>query len=252
MANGTSWFTCFISYGQPDLRVAQRLVADLQAKNVRVWFYEQDKTPGARTQREIGEARREAEKVIVLCSVESLIQEGVLSEIDDQIRENPDKVIPVSLDDVWQHPNFHIERGSRDLKPFLLERNYADFRDESAYEESFQKLLGALECSARAGESPEEQNPRAPANGAGAQRGVLKRRILGIASLLILRERVPPDRRDLEFAAQILDELASVIVLKYDLLPTENLLEPLVYVKLVEFLRESRPSGASGSRRSTK
>lgn len=88
--------------------------------------------------------RREAEKMIVLCSAKALVRDGVLKEIEEQIDEDPDKMVPISLDDLWKENGFSVKRGKRDLKPFLLERNYADFSDESAYNNSLRRLLGGL------------------------------------------------------------------------------------------------------------
>jgi hypothetical protein len=65
--------------------------------------------------------------MIVICSVETLTQDGALQEIEDQVNEDPEKLVPISLDDVWQKPGFKVFRGARDLKPYLLERTYSDF-----------------------------------------------------------------------------------------------------------------------------
>lgn len=100
-------------------------------------------TPGKRAWAEIGENRRNAEKVIVLCSLPSLMRDGVKKEIEDQIDEDPEKIIPISLDNDWQAPGFEVRRGTRDVKPFLLERNWADFA-KLPYEEALERLLRAL------------------------------------------------------------------------------------------------------------
>ena len=83
--------------------------------------------------------------MIVLCSYKSLIRDGVKKEIEEQIDENPDKIIPISLDNTWREDGCLIMRGKHDLKPFLLERNYADFSDKSQYAASLNKLLKGLE-----------------------------------------------------------------------------------------------------------
>ena len=59
--------------------------------------------------------------------------------------DDPDKIIPVSLDDLWRADGFEIRRDGRDLKPFLLERNYVDFSREADYAAAFERLLKALE-----------------------------------------------------------------------------------------------------------
>lgn len=137
------YHTAFISYGQPNAEFAQRLYQDLQREGVSCWLYEMDATPGERTWREIIQRRREAEKFVMLCSVAALVRDGVLKEIEEQIDENPSKLVPISLDNLWKEPGFRIMRGNRDLKPFLLDRNYADFANLE-YQEALQRLLAGL------------------------------------------------------------------------------------------------------------
>jgi uncharacterized protein YjbI with pentapeptide repeats len=142
---GFHYCTCFIAYGDPDRAFAEKLKKDLMSKDVSVWVYSLDATPGERTWKEIGQRRRDAEKMIVLCSSQALIRDGVLKEIEEQIDEDPDKIVPISLDDTWKQDGFVIRRGHReDLKTFLLDRNYADFCDESKYGESLNRLLKGI------------------------------------------------------------------------------------------------------------
>jgi hypothetical protein len=138
------YYSCFISYGQPDLDFAKKLHDDLVASGVSCWIYDLDKTPGERTWKEISEARRQADRMLVICSLAALIRDGVLKEIEEQIDEDPNKIVPISRDNTWNQPGFAVTRGSRQLKPFVEERNYADFSDDSRYEEPLQRLLKAL------------------------------------------------------------------------------------------------------------
>jgi uncharacterized protein YjbI with pentapeptide repeats len=144
IVHAVEFYTCFIAYGQPDEDFAKRLCDDLEARGVSCWFYDLDATPGERTWAEIGRERGQADKMVVVCSAAALIRDGVLKEIEEQIDENPDKMIPISRDNLWTEAGFRVVRGTRDLKPFLLDKNYADFSDESCYEESLQRLLKAL------------------------------------------------------------------------------------------------------------
>lgn len=145
------YFSAFIGYGQPDIDFAERLVNDLKARGVSCWLYQLDYTPGESTWREIIQKRREFDKMIAVCSVSSLIRNGFLKELEEQLDEEPEKIIPISLDDVWKNEGFKVIRGERNLKPFLMEKNYADFEDwqinSEKYEESLKKLLKALEIS---------------------------------------------------------------------------------------------------------
>ncbi len=104
-----------------------------------------DYTPGETTQREIREKRQGADKFVVLCSAAGLLKDGVLKEIEDQMDEDREKIIPISLDKVWKAEGFPVKRGSRNLKDFLLERNYANFEEGADYERELRRLLKALE-----------------------------------------------------------------------------------------------------------
>jgi len=145
MVSEIKYCSAFICYGQPDQSFAVKLVRNLMERGVSCWLYSMDFTVGERTWEEIGRVRREAEKMIVLCSMKALVRDGVLKEIEEQIDENPDKIVPVSLDELWKEKGFPVRRDETDLKPFLLERNIADFSKESDYKESLDRLLKGLE-----------------------------------------------------------------------------------------------------------
>jgi hypothetical protein len=138
------YYSCFISYGQPDLGFAAKLCEDLKTKGVDCWFYAHDKTVGESTQREIAAARRRADKMIVVCSVAGLMRDGLLREIEDQAEEDPGKLMPVSLDLLWRERNFPVVRGAQDLKPFLLLKNYGYLASWDSETERYQKGLDDL------------------------------------------------------------------------------------------------------------
>jgi len=146
---GIEYCNCFVCYGEPDKSFAERIVRDLKAKGAQCWIYSLDSTPGKRTWPEINQRRREAERMIVLCSAPSLIRDGVKKEIEEQIDEESDKMIPISLDNVWNEEGFTVKRGQHDLKPFLMERNYADFCDPTKYDASLDRLLKGLKRSGK-------------------------------------------------------------------------------------------------------
>ncbi len=138
--------TAFVCYGEPDRAFAERLAADLKDRGVTsCWVYALDATPGERTWEEIGRKRKESEKMIVLCSAPALIRPGVLKEIEEQIDEDPGKMVPISLDNLWKEEGFPVKGRNRDLKPFLLDKNWADFRNRRRYKQSLDRLLTALE-----------------------------------------------------------------------------------------------------------
>jgi hypothetical protein len=136
--------TCFISYGQPDKQFAIKLKEELLSRGISCWIYGLDSTPGEITWNEISRKRRESEKMILLCSLRSLIRDGVKKEIEEQIDENENKIISISLDNDWKDAGFEVKRGGNDLKPFLLRRNYADFSRDSEFTASLTHLMKDL------------------------------------------------------------------------------------------------------------
>jgi len=136
--------TCFIVFGEPDRAFAGKLKQDLEARGVGCWLYSGGAAQGDRTWTEIPNRGQDAERMVVLCSAWSLAQDVVLKEIEEQVREDQDKLIAVSLDDVWKGDAFRVVRSGRDLKPLLLERSCADFSDASRYEGALETLLEGL------------------------------------------------------------------------------------------------------------
>ena len=135
--------TCLISYGAPDLIIAGALKESLTARGVSCWFYDSDKTIGKRLWHEIEEQLDKRDRMIVVCSESSLQREAVKKEIDKQIDKNPEKLVPVSVDNEWIKDEFQAKWAGRDLKSWLLDRNYADFASKR-FEDALEDLLNGL------------------------------------------------------------------------------------------------------------
>lgn len=73
-------------------------------------------------------------------------RDGVLKEIEQQIDEDLDKIIPISKDHLWTAPNFMVKRGANNLKPFLIDRNYSDFATNT-FDEALDRLAKAIRQS---------------------------------------------------------------------------------------------------------
>ena len=147
--------SAFIAFGSPDFEFAQRLYKELAARGVRCWLYNFDATPGQPVWAEIEERRRSMEKMLVVCSVQGLLRSGILKELEDQINEDPNKIIPVVLDTIWRAENFQVKGPTQNLKPFLERITYVDFsnRDNiTSLEGSLTRLLGALEAASPKGD----------------------------------------------------------------------------------------------------
>ena len=138
------YYSCFISYGSPDEAFASQLCNDLRERGIISWLWKLDYTVGADTWKEITERRRAHEKMIILCSKPSLSRPAVKREIQEQVTENPESLIPISLDDEWRKDDFEIRTNTMNLKPFLEMKNFADFSINVDYTTSLNKLLNGL------------------------------------------------------------------------------------------------------------
>jgi len=135
--------SCFISYGRPDKEFAHRLYRDLKAQGIECWIYDEDSLPGDETWAGIDSERRFADRILMVCSVESLGRAGVKKELETQVDEDPNKLIPVSRDADWLDEGFTVDRGLGNLMPFLRNRNYADFTTRP-YVVALNRLVKAL------------------------------------------------------------------------------------------------------------
>ena len=140
-----SYDRVFISYGEPDSDFALKLRNELTRYDVDCWLYQLDATDGRRSWEEITEEIHQRDRTIVVCSRDALVREGSLKEIETVIDHDLSKIMCVSVDVHWQAPGFHVRRGTRDLKAYLLERNYADFTHSRHFGDRTLRLLKALE-----------------------------------------------------------------------------------------------------------
>jgi hypothetical protein len=62
------FYSCFISYSSQDQAFAERLHADLRAKNLRCWFAPEDLKIGDRFQERIEESIRVFDKLMIVLS----------------------------------------------------------------------------------------------------------------------------------------------------------------------------------------
>jgi len=143
--NPIEFYSCFISFGEPDREFADRLYADLQAKGIRTWYWHEDHTIGAKTWKEIHQKIRLYDKLMVVCSKEALARETVIKEIEralqTETREGTEILFPIRIDNYifeWDHY----------LKDELTNRNVGDFRnwdtDNGKYQKSLKRLMKGL------------------------------------------------------------------------------------------------------------
>jgi len=139
------FYSCFISYSTQDDDFAQRLYADLQAKNVRCYKFDRDAKWGEPVWGEIDTAIRHYDKLVVICSQHSLQSPPVIREIERALqkedREHRNVLFPIRIDDYlfdeWDHPR----------KADVVSKVIGDFRgweNQATYAEAFPRFLDAL------------------------------------------------------------------------------------------------------------
>ena len=144
------YFSAFISYTEADDAISKRLYADLQAAGLRVWRWREDAKWGAPIEKNIDQAVRIYDKLIVICSEDSLKAPAVIDEIDRALQKEhqlmkagktPEVLFPITIDDYifdeWEHY----------LKPKVIAKTVGDFRgwkDPKQYDKALERLIEAL------------------------------------------------------------------------------------------------------------
>ena len=124
---------------------AQRLYADLQAKNVRCWKFDENAKWGEPVWGEIDTAIRHYDKLLVICSRHWLQSPPVIREIERALqredREHRNVLFPIRIDDYlfdeWDHPR----------KADVVSKVIGDFRgweNLATYSKAFRRFLDAL------------------------------------------------------------------------------------------------------------
>jgi hypothetical protein len=144
----SQFYSCFISHSSEDERFCERLYANVRAKGVRAWYFPKDAEWGKTVWGEIDRSIESYDKVVVVCSKNSLQSGPVLREIERTLnredREGKNILFPIRIDDYifdcWEHPR----------KDDVVSKVVGDFRgwdqDVAKYDVAFKKLLRALEA----------------------------------------------------------------------------------------------------------
>lgn len=145
------FYSCFISHSTKDLKFCQRLRADLQTNNVRTWYFPEDATWGKSTWEEIDGSIKVYDKLVVVCSINSLRSSAVLREIERALqREDEERraghpkhiLFPITLDD------FVFNEWQYERKVDVLGRvvgMFKGWKSADRYNSAFDKLLRSLQ-----------------------------------------------------------------------------------------------------------
>jgi hypothetical protein len=154
VGTGIEFYSLFISYSTKDQAFADRLYADLQAKGVRCWFAPHDLLAGKKTHRQIDEAIRMYDKLLLILSPASMESEWVRTEIaiarkreKEQKKEVlfPIALCPFKRIQEWEYFDSDIGKDSaREIREYHIPIFTKWKTDQNAYQTEFDKLLKAL------------------------------------------------------------------------------------------------------------
>ncbi|MBM3324697.1 MAG: toll/interleukin-1 receptor domain-containing protein [Calditrichaeota bacterium] len=168
------FYTCFLSHSSKDEPFPSYLLGKLRAADVLCWYFPESAQIGEKPEEEIHRAIHTYDKVVVICSMNALESERVISEIDEALRREKEEFIrrqkdyekvqkgelsqddfarqryltrilfPIRIDDYvfegWKHP----------LRYELCEKRViGDFRmrdDPEKFKQAFDKLLEDLKA----------------------------------------------------------------------------------------------------------
>ncbi|PYS52391.1 MAG: hypothetical protein DMF68_01880 [Acidobacteria bacterium] len=147
------FYKCFISFTEADDVFSERLYNDLQGAGVRCWRWKEDAKWGKTLMRSIDEAVRLYDKVVVICSEQSLNAPAVIREIERALQKEDELarqgkeaevLFPIRLDDYifngWNHHR----------KADVIAKNVGDFKnwnEPEKYKKAFERLLRDLKAS---------------------------------------------------------------------------------------------------------
>jgi hypothetical protein len=154
VGTGIEIYSLFISYSTKDQAFADRLYAVLQAKGVRCWFAPHDLLGGKKTHRQIDEAIRMYDKLLLILSPASMESEWVRTEIAIARKREKERgqeiLFPIALCPFkrikeWEYFDSDVGKDSaREVREYHIP-NFSKWKaDQDAYQREFAKLLKAL------------------------------------------------------------------------------------------------------------
>jgi uncharacterized protein YjbI with pentapeptide repeats len=145
------FYSCFISFTEKDNSFSERLYNDMQVEGIRCWRWKEDAKWGKTLRKSIDEAVRIYDKLVVICSKDSLNSPPVLEEIeralnkeDAQMKEGKEGEVlfPITID------NYIFNGWDHYLKDRLLRKTIGDFkgwkRNPEKYKKSVERLVKDL------------------------------------------------------------------------------------------------------------
>jgi uncharacterized protein YjbI with pentapeptide repeats len=144
------YYSCFISYSSKDQEFAERIYADLQNKNIRCWFAQEDMKIGDRIRDRIEQSVHLYEKLLLVLSEHSVMSEWVEDEVEAALererlaRERGEErtvLFPVRLDDIVKTTT---KAWAAKLRRQRHIGDFSSWKNHDEYQESFNRLLRDL------------------------------------------------------------------------------------------------------------
>ncbi len=144
----------FLSHSWEDKFFTRRFAEKLREAGVKVWLDEAEMRVGDSLIDKISSGIAESNYVAAILSKNSVASRWVNFELkqamNDEIRGKSVKVLPIIVDECT-------------VPPFLADKLYVDFRDPKKFDESFSKVLAAIEAYGH-----DRKRPQTPSRSAGS------------------------------------------------------------------------------------
>ena len=155
-------YSCFISHSKVDNKFASKLYKDLRANNISCWIYSHDMQGGKEWEEQIVEAIKSYDKLILVCSRNSIYSKNVVMEIlnaiDNERHDNVRKLFPIRLDDhilekkMMDEAREKVKSGEwRENWVYYITKihipDFSQWKDDNIYETALYKLIEDLSTS---------------------------------------------------------------------------------------------------------
>lgn len=148
-----NFYSCFISFTESDDEFSERIYDDLRLSGVRCWRWKEDAKWGRTLMRSIDEALHHYDRLVVICSEQSLNSPGVLREIERALQKEDELIrskkmgevlFPIRLDD------YIFDRWQHHRRADVVAKHVGDFRlwrEKEYYDKAIKRLLHDLNAS---------------------------------------------------------------------------------------------------------
>ena len=141
----SEYYTCFISYSSKDEMFARRLRNDLRQEGVPCWFASEDMDIGDKIRNRIETSIKSYDKLLLILSEHSIKSDWVAYEVEQALnkepKHTPNVLYPVRVDQAILTCRKQWAKAIRSTRHI---GNFEGWTDPQQYEESFKRLLRAL------------------------------------------------------------------------------------------------------------